>query len=36
MEVINGASHLFEEEGKIEQVANLDGAWFKTNFKQHM
>ena len=36
MEVINGASHLFEEEGKIEQVANLAGAWFKTNFKQHM
>jgi putative phosphoribosyl transferase len=36
IEVINGASHLFEEEGKIEQVANLAGAWFKTNFKQHM
>ena len=36
MEVINGASHLFEEEGKIEQVANLAGAWFKSNFKQHM
>ena len=36
LEVINGASHLFEEEGKIEQVANLAGAWFKTNFKQHM
>jgi putative phosphoribosyl transferase len=36
MEVINGASHLFEEEGKIEQVANLAGAWFKSNFKEHM
>ena len=36
MEVINGASHLFEEEGKIEQVANLACAWFKSNFKQHM
>ncbi len=36
MEVINGASHLFEEDGKIEQVANLAGAWFKTNFKEHM
>jgi len=36
IEVINGASHLFEEEGKIEQVANLAGAWFKSNFKQHM
>ena len=36
MEVINGASHLFEEEGKIEQVANLAGAWFKSNFKQRM
>ena len=34
MEVINGASHLFEEEGKIEQVANLAGAWFQINFKQ--
>ena len=36
MEVINGASHFFEEDGKIEQVANLAGAWFKTNFKEHM
>ena len=36
LEVINGASHLFEEEGKIEQVANLAGAWFKASFKQHM
>ena len=36
IEVINGASHLFEEEGKIEQVANLAGAWFKSNFKQRM
>ena len=36
MEVIYGASLLFEEEGKIEQVANLAGAWFKSNFKQHM
>ncbi|MDQ5869108.1 MAG: alpha/beta hydrolase [Thermoproteota archaeon] len=33
IEVINGASHLFEEAGKIEQVAKLAGAWFKTNFK---
>ena len=36
LKVINGASHLFEEEGKIEQVANLARAWFKTSFKQHM
>ena len=38
MEVINGASHLFEEEGKIEQVANLASAWFKSNFnfEKHM
>ena len=36
IEVINGASHLFEEEGKIEQVANLVGAWFKSNFKKNI
>lgn len=28
MEIIDGASHLFEEEGKIEDVANVAGNWF--------
>ncbi|MBS9525277.1 alpha/beta hydrolase [Litoribacter alkaliphilus] len=28
LEVILGASHLFEEEGKIEEVARLTGLWF--------
>jgi putative phosphoribosyl transferase len=28
MEIIDGASHLFEEEGKIEQVADIAGNWF--------
>jgi dienelactone hydrolase len=28
MEIIDGASHLFEEEGKIERVADIAGNWF--------
>jgi putative phosphoribosyl transferase len=28
MEIIDGASHLFEEEGKIEDVADIAGNWF--------
>jgi putative phosphoribosyl transferase len=29
MEIVNGASHLFEEPGKLEEVALLAGDWFK-------
>jgi putative phosphoribosyl transferase len=29
LEVIPGASHLFEEEGPVRQVAKLAGAWFE-------
>lgn len=28
MEIIDGASHLFEEGGKIEEVADIAGNWF--------
>ncbi len=28
IEIIDGASHLFEEEGKIEEVAEVAGRWF--------
>jgi dienelactone hydrolase len=28
MEIVDGASHLFEEEGKIEEVADIAGNWF--------
>ena len=28
MQIIDGASHLFEEEGKIEEVADIAGTWF--------
>lgn len=28
LEIIPGASHLFEEPGKLEEVARLAGAWF--------
>jgi dienelactone hydrolase len=28
MKIIDGASHLFEEEGKIEEVADIAGNWF--------
>jgi putative phosphoribosyl transferase len=31
IEVVDGASHLFEEEGKLEQVADLASSWFKSH-----
>jgi putative phosphoribosyl transferase len=33
LEVIEGASHLFEEPGKLEQVAEAAGAWFVEKFR---
>jgi dienelactone hydrolase len=32
-EIVPGASHLFEEPGKLEQVARLATAWFSKQFK---
>lgn len=32
MEIIEGATHLFEEEGKLEEVAELSKNWFLENF----
>jgi dienelactone hydrolase len=32
-EIIPGASHLFEEPGKLEEVAKLATAWFSKQFK---
>lgn len=29
LEIVPGASHLFEEEGALETVANLAGRWFR-------
>jgi hypothetical protein len=29
LEVVRGASHLFEEAGALEQVARLAGIWFE-------
>jgi dienelactone hydrolase len=34
MTIIPGASHLFEEQGKLEQVSRLAASWFKQHFKQ--
>jgi putative phosphoribosyl transferase len=34
IEVIEGASHLFEEQGKIQQVAHLSIDWFKMFFRR--
>ena len=31
LEVVEGASHLFEEEGKLQQVAELASSWFKSH-----
>jgi dienelactone hydrolase len=33
LEIIPGASHLFEEPGKLEEVAKLATAWFSKQFK---
>ena len=30
MEIIPGATHLFEEPGALEQVARLSADWFRT------
>ncbi len=32
LEIVPGATHLFEEEGKMEQVAQLAGDWFERYF----
>jgi putative phosphoribosyl transferase len=29
-EIVQGATHLFEEPGKLDEVARLAGAWFRT------
>ena len=34
LEIIEGASHLFEEPGKLEEVASLSANWFKKYFKE--
>ncbi|WP_275615012.1 dienelactone hydrolase family protein [Flagellimonas yonaguniensis] len=34
MEIVAGASHLFEEPGKLETVAESAGDWFDTWFKK--
>jgi pimeloyl-ACP methyl ester carboxylesterase len=32
LEVIPGASHLFEEPGKLQEVAELTAGWFSNHF----
>lgn len=34
LEIIPGASHLFEEPGKLEKVSELASHWFSTHFKK--
>jgi putative phosphoribosyl transferase len=34
LEIIEGATHLFEEQGKLEQVAKLSAEWFFDHFKK--
>ena len=31
LKIVPGATHLFEEPGKLEEVANLAAAWFLTH-----
>lgn len=33
LEIVPGATHLFEEPGTLEQVVTLAGDWFKTHFQ---
>jgi putative phosphoribosyl transferase len=33
MEIVGGATHLFEEPGKLEEVARLASQWFKKHFE---
>lgn len=34
MKIIPGASHLFEEEGKLEEVARISATWFEKHFRK--
>ena len=34
LKIISGASHLFEEPGKLEEVAELAGEWYKVYLKK--
>jgi pimeloyl-ACP methyl ester carboxylesterase len=34
LEIIPGATHLFEEHGKLEQVAKLSADWFLAHLTQ--
>jgi hypothetical protein len=34
LEIVEGASHLFEERGTLERVAGLAGDWFLEYFGQ--
>ena len=31
--IVDGASHLFEERGKLEEVASLASGWFEKHLK---
>jgi hypothetical protein len=33
LKIVNGATHLFEERGKLEEVAKLSIEWFKKYLK---
>ena len=32
IEIVNGASHMFEEEGKIDEVGRIATSWFRRSF----
>lgn len=36
LEIIPGASHLFEEPGKLEEVALMSAMWFQKHFKKEV
>jgi putative phosphoribosyl transferase len=33
LKIVSGATHLFEEPGKLQEVADLAASWFAKNFK---
>ena len=36
LEIVPGATHLFEESGALERVADLAGAWFARHLQPHL
>jgi hypothetical protein len=36
LQIVPGASHLFEEQGKLEEVARISAQWFHEHMTNHL